>query len=79
MRLPKKLTKEQRVALLKLLQKKKGVDSAEIRAEVAKILKGGAAIPRFASKAHLSQEIQMNRRFLSKNGPSGRESLDLTR
>ena len=32
MRLPKKLTKEQRIALLKLLQKKKGVDSAEIRA-----------------------------------------------
>tara|TARA_R100000479_G_C6317204_1_gene176291 strand:+ start:195 stop:383 length:189 start_codon:yes stop_codon:yes gene_type:complete len=62
MRLPKKLTKEQRVALLKLLQKKKGVDSAEIRAEVAKILKGGTAIPRFASKGGLMKKNAIKKR-----------------
>ena len=46
----------------KLLQKKKGVDSAEIRAEVAKILKGGASIPRFASKGGLMKRNAIKKR-----------------
>lgn len=49
-RIPKKLTAEQRKAIMKLLAKKKGVDTNQIRSEIAQVLKGGAAIPRYASK-----------------------------
>ena len=35
---------------MKLLAKKKGVDSAQIRNEVAQVMKGGARIPTYASK-----------------------------
>jgi len=49
-RIPKKLTAEQRKAIVKLLSKKKGVDTAQIRNEIAQVLKGGTAVPRYASK-----------------------------
>ena len=49
-RIPKKLTAEQRRAIMKLLAKKKGVDAAQIRNEIAQVMKGGTAIPRYASK-----------------------------
>ena len=62
MRLPKKLTKEQRIALLKLLQKKKGVDSAQIRAEVDKILKGVYAIPLCVNKCGLMKKNAIKKR-----------------
>jgi len=47
--MPKKLTAEQRKAIMKLLAKKKGVDANEIRNEIARVLKGGASVPRYAS------------------------------
>ena len=49
-RIPKKLTAEQRKAIMKLLAKKKGVEAAQIRNEVAQVMKGGARIPTYASK-----------------------------
>ena len=49
-RFPKKLTAEQRKAIMKLLAKKKGVDTAQIRSEIARVMKGGARIPTYASK-----------------------------
>ena len=49
-RLPKQLTAEQRKAIMKLLAKKKGVDAAQIRNEIAQVMKGGARIPTYASK-----------------------------
>ena len=48
--IPKNLTAEQRKAIIKLLQKKKGVDASEIRNEIAQVLKGGTPLPRYASK-----------------------------
>jgi len=48
--LPKNLTAEQRKAIMKLLAKKKGVDTNEIRSEIAQVLKGGARVPTYASK-----------------------------
>jgi hypothetical protein len=48
--IPKNLTAEQRKAIMKLLQKKKGVDASEIRNEIAQVLKGGTPLPRYASK-----------------------------
>ena len=35
---------------MKLLAKKKGVDAAQIRNEIAQVMKGGARIPTYASK-----------------------------
>lgn len=35
---------------MKLLAKKKGVDTNEIRSEIAQVLKGGARVPTYASK-----------------------------
>ena len=35
---------------MKLLAKKKGVDASQIRNEIAQVMKGGTAIPRYASK-----------------------------
>lgn len=49
-RIPKKLTAEQRRAIMKLLAKKKGVDAAQIRNEIAQVMKGGTPVPRYASK-----------------------------
>lgn len=49
-RIPKKLTAEQRNAIMKLLAKKKGVDTNEIRSQIAQVMKGGTPIPQYASK-----------------------------
>lgn len=55
--MPKKLTAEQRKAIMKLLSKKKGVDANQIRAEIAQVLKGGTAVPRYASKGgHITKK-----------------------
>lgn len=35
---------------MKLLSKKKGVDAAQIRNEIAQVMKGGTPVPRYASK-----------------------------
>lgn len=48
--IPKNLTAEQRKAIIKLLQKKKGVDASEIRNEIAQVLRGGTPPARYVSK-----------------------------
>jgi len=48
--IPKKLTAEQRKAIMKLLAKKKGVDTNQIRSQIAQVMKGGTPIPQYASK-----------------------------
>ncbi|MDA1210224.1 MAG: hypothetical protein O3A41_04245 [Bacteroidetes bacterium] len=35
---------------MKLLAKKKGVDTNEIRSQIAQVMKGGTPIPQYASK-----------------------------
>ena len=61
-RLLEKEEKEDKKKKKNKKKKKKGVDSAEIRAEVAKILKGGTAIPRFASKGGLMKKNAIKKR-----------------
>ena len=42
---------------MKLLAKKKGVDTNEIRSQIAQVMKGGARIPTYASKGgHITKK-----------------------
>lgn len=68
-RIPKKLTAEQRKAIMKLLSKKKGVDANEIRSEISRVLKGGTAIPRYASKGGY---MEKKKKGATKNAPKKR-------
>ena len=68
-RIPKKLTAEQRKAIMKLLSKKKGVDAAQIRNEIAQVMKGGTPVPRYASKGgYMTKE----KKGATKNAPKKR-------
>ena len=67
--IPKKLTAEQRKAIMKLLAKKKGVDASQIRNEIAKVMKGGTKIPTYASKGGY---ISKKKKNATKNAPKKR-------
>ena len=54
---------------MKLLAKKKGVDTNQIRSEIARVLKGGTAIPRYASKGGYMTKKKKN---ATKNAPKKR-------
>jgi len=68
-RIPKKLTAEQRKAIIKLLAKKKGVDAAQIRNEIAQVMKGGTPVPRYASKGGY---MEKKKKGATKNAPKKR-------
>ena len=68
-RIPKKLTAEQRKAIIKLLAKKKGVDAAQIRNEIAQVMKGGTPVPRYANKGGY---MTKKKKGATKNAPKKR-------
>jgi len=65
-RTPKKISEQQRKAIMKLLSKKSGVDANQIRSEISRVMKGGTPPPRYAAKGGLMTKKKKGKKDASK-------------